>query len=240
MPDVAVVVGVSASAGLGAAVARRFAREGLHVVVSGRTEERLARVVAEISEAGGQSSFFVADATVESEVRQLFERARSQGSLQAVIYNVGNNLPIPFAELTAETFEKFWRVCVLAGFHTAQAALPELEKHGGSLFFTGASASMRGRPGFAHFGAAKAALRNMAQALAKEYGPRGVHVGHVVVDGAINGERLRQRFGEYLEALGEDGSLDPDAIADAYWFMHSQPRSVWTFELDVRPFKESW
>jgi NADP-dependent 3-hydroxy acid dehydrogenase YdfG len=99
---------------------------------------------------------------------------------------------------------------------------------------------MRGRPNFAHFGAAKAALRNMAQALAKDYGPKGIHVGHVVVDGVINGERVRQRFGEYLDAMGEDGSLEPDDIAEAFWFMHSQPRNAWTFEVDVRPFKESW
>ena len=99
---------------------------------------------------------------------------------------------------------------------------------------------MRGRPGFAHFSAAKAGLRNMAQALAKEYGPKGVHVGHVVVDGVINGEMVQNRFGDYLDSLGEDGALDPDAIADAYWFMHTQPRNAWTFEVDVRPFKEDW
>lgn len=240
MSDIAVVVGVSASNGLGAAIARRFAVGGLHVIVSGRTDERLRAVVEEIEAAGGSASSRVADATVEADVQDLFAHASSQGTLKAAIFNVGNNMPIPFAELDAATFEDFWRVCVLAGFLTAQAALPVLEKNGGSLLFTGASASMRGRPNFAHFGSAKAALRNMAQALAKDYGPKGVHVGHVVVDGAINGERLRERFGSYLDHLGEDGWLDPDAIAEAYWYMHTQPRSVWTFEVDVRPFKEKW
>ena len=108
------------------------------------------------------------------------------------------------------------------------------------MLFTGASASMRGRPNFAHFGSAKAGLRNLAQALAKDYGPRGVHVGHVVVDGVINGEMVRTHFKEYLDHLGEDGSMQPDAIADAFWFMHNQPRNTWTFEVDVRPFKETW
>lgn len=244
MSDIAVVVGVSASNGLGAAVARRFGRGGpdggLHVLVSGRTEERLKAVVGEIEAAGGSASFKVCDATDEGQVQDLFDHAASQGTIKATIFNVGNNMPIPFEELDAATFEDFWRVCVLSGFLTAKAALPHLEASGGVLLFTGASASMRGRPNFAHFGSSKAALRNMAQALAKDYGPKGVHVGHVVVDGAINGERIRERFASYLDHLGEDGSLDPDAIAESYWYMYSQPRSVWTFEVDVRPYKETW
>jgi NAD(P)-dependent dehydrogenase (short-subunit alcohol dehydrogenase family) len=240
MTEIAVVVGVSASNGLGAAIARRFAKEGLQVVVSGRTENRLQSIVGEIEGAGGSASYYVVDATVENQLHGLIKHASGLGTLKSVIFNVGNNLPLPFSELTADTFEDFWRVCVLAGFLTAKAALPELEKNGGTLLFTGASASMRGRPNFAHFGSAKAGLRNMAQAIAKDYGPKGVHVGHVVVDGAINGDRIRERFASYLDHLGEDGSLEPDAIADAYWFMHAQPRSVWTFEVDVRPFKESW
>ena len=111
---------------------------------------------------------------------------------------------------------------------------------GGSMLFTGASASMRGRPNFAHFASSKAGLRMLAQALAREYGPKGVHVAHVVVDGVIDGEIVRTRFGEYLDKLGEDGSLSPDAIAEAFWFLHSQPRSAWTHELDLRPFCETW
>ena len=240
MSEIAVVAGVSASNGLGAAIARRFGREGLHVVVSGRTEDNLKAVAGEIKDAGGESSHYVADATSQDDMMSLMAHAAGLGTLKAVIFNVGNNMPIPFTELTAETFENFWRVCVLAGFHTAKAALPNLEENSGSLLFTGASASMRGRPGFAHFGSAKAGLRNLVQALAKDYGPKGVHVGHVVVDGAINGERIRSRYAGYLDQLGEDGALDPDSIADAYWFMHSQPRSVWTFEVDVRPYKENW
>jgi NAD(P)-dependent dehydrogenase (short-subunit alcohol dehydrogenase family) len=240
MTDTAVVMGVGASRGLGAAVARRFARGGLQVVVAGRSEEKLSRVADEITDAGNTASYFVADATRPEDLEKLLDYARDKGKVTSVVFNVGNNQIVPFSELSAEQFEQFWRTCTLAGFLTAKAALPELERNGGSLLFTGASASMRGRPNFAHFGSAKAALRNLAQALAKDYGPRGVHVGHVVVDGVINGEIVRTRFGEYLDAMGEDGSMEPDAIAEAFWFMHTQPRNTWTFEVDVRPFKETW
>ena len=240
MSDIAVIIGVNASQGLGAAVARRFARGGFQVVVAGRTEERLANVAKEIEADGGAASYCVTDATIASDLDNLFARASDLGNVTAVIFNVGNNQIIPFSELSAEQFEQFWRVCTLSAFLTAQAALPILEQNGGSLLFTGASASMRGRPNFAHFGSAKAGLRNLAQALAKDYGPRGVHVGHVVVDGVINGEMVRTHFKEYLDHLGEDGSMQPDAIADAFWFMHNQPRNTWTFEVDVRPFKETW
>lgn len=240
MPDIAVVLGVSAVNGLGGAIARKFAARGLHVVVSGRTEQRLATVVDDIKASGSDASYCVADATDASALNNLMDQANALGTVKSVIFNVGNNQLLSFEDLTAEKFETFWRTCTLAGFLTAKAALPALQKNGGSLLFTGASASMRGRPGFAHFSSAKAALRNLAQALAKDYGPKGVHVGHVVVDGVINGEMVQTHLGEYLEALGEDGSLEPDAIADAYWFMHTQPRNSWTFEIDVRPFKETW
>jgi NAD(P)-dependent dehydrogenase (short-subunit alcohol dehydrogenase family) len=240
MSDIAIVLGVSASNGLGAAIARRFASGGLHVVVAGRTEQRLAIIVEEIRVQGGDASLCVTDATDAAAVDDLMARANSLGTLKSVVFNVGNNQPLAFSDLSAEQFEQFWRTCTLSGFLAAKASLPTLEANAGSLLFTGASASMRGRPGFAHFSAAKAGLRNMAQALAKEYGPKGVHVGHVVVDGVINGEMVQNRFGDYLDSLGEDGALAPDAIADAYWFMHTQPRNTWTFELDVRPFKENW
>ena len=240
MAYIAVVIGVSATNGLGGAIARKFATEGLHVLIAGRTEERLVTVVDDIKAQGGDASYCVADATDASALEYLMGQANSLGTVKSVIFNVGNNQPLAFADLTAEKFEAFWRTCTLAGFLTAKAALPTLEDNGGSLLFTGASASMRGRPGFAHFSAAKAGLRILAQALAKEFGPKGVHVGHVVVDGVINGEMVQNHLGTYLDSLGEDGSLEPDAIAEAYWFMHAQPRNSWTFEMDVRPFKENW
>lgn len=240
MTDIAVVVGVSATNGLGGAIARKFAIGGLHVIIAGRTEQRLVSVADDIRARGGDASYCVTDATDASSLKNLMTQANGLGTVKSVIFNVGNNQPLAFADLTAEKFETFWRTCTLGGFLTAKAALPALEDNGGSLLFTGASASMRGRPGFAHFSAAKAGLRNLAQALAKEYGPKGVHVGHVVVDGVINGEMVQNYLGDYLDSLGEDGSLEPDAIAEAYWFMHEQPRNSWTFEMDVRPFKENW
>jgi len=240
MNRVAFILGVGASNGLGAAIARRFARENLHVCIAGRTAHNLNVVKQEIDAQGGSASIAVCDATDRQQIRLALNSCEQYGQLEAVIFNVGNNAPIAFSDLTEEQFEKFWRVCTYSGFLTAKEALPRLEEHGGSLLFTGASASLRGRPGFAHFAAAKAGLRSIAQALAKDYGPKGIHVAHVVVDGAINGERLRSVLPEYLDRLGEDGSIDPDAISELYWLLHSQPRNAWTFELDVRPYKEVW
>ncbi len=240
MTDIAVVVGVGAINGLGAAIARRFAREKYTVIVAGRTSEKVDLVAENIAAEGGKCISKRTDASSEKDISELFDLASSKGKVKATIFNVGNNQIIDFSDLTAEILETFWRSNVLSGFLTAKAALPLLEKRGGSLLFTGASASIRGKPKFAHFGSAKAGLRNLAQSLAKEFGPRGVHIGHIIVDGVINGELAKTRFRDYLEALGESGSLEPDAIADSYWFLHTQPQNAWTFELDVRPYKEPW
>ncbi|NND67851.1 MAG: SDR family NAD(P)-dependent oxidoreductase [Halioglobus sp.] len=238
--NIAIVFGVGASNGLGAAIARRFADGGLHTVVVGRSQGKLDTVSNEINATGATCTPYVADATIAAQVQGAIDAASSLGTVEVQVCNVGNNLPLSFNDLTEELFEQFWRTCTLSGFLAAKAALPALIASGGSLLFTGASASLRGRPGFAHFSAAKAGLRNLAQAVAKEYGPQGVHVGHVVVDGVINGEIVRNAFGEYLDNLGPDGSLEPDAIAESFWQLHRQPRNAWTFELDIRPFKESW
>ncbi len=240
MKQLAVVMGVGASRGLGGALARRFAAEGLHTMVTGRTHEKLQRVVDEIHSNGGQAEARVVDATTEEQVKELFASLPASSELRAVLYNVGNNAIIPFKDLSAEQFEKFWRIGCLGGFLAAQAALPGLQRSGGSLLFTGASASLRGRPNFAHFAAAKAGLRVLAQSLAREYGPQGVHVAHVVVDGVIDGDMIREKFGDFINQLGEQGALDVDALADAFWYLHQQHPSAWTHELDLRPFKETW
>lgn len=241
MSETVVVLGAGASRGMGGALARRFASEGLHVVIAGRSEDKVAALAGEIASAGGSAEAMKTDVASEADQDALFDHVASKGPIAAVLFNAGNNAIIPFEQLTPDVVEKFWRVGCFGAFLTAKRAMPLLEKQGrGSLFFTGASASMRGKPNFAHFASMKAGLRMLAQALAREYGPKGVHVAHFIIDGVIDGEMVRERFGEYLENLGQDGALSPDAIADTYWHVHKQPRSAWTHEMDLRPFKENW
>lgn len=241
MSETVIVIGAGASKGVGGAAARRFAKEGYHVIAAGRTLEKVDAVAAEIMSAGGSAEGFQADVTIASDQDALFAHAATKGPLAAVIYNAGNNAIIPFEELEPELVEAFWRVGCFGAFLTAKRAIPVLKAQGtGSLFFTGASGSMRGKPNFAHFASMKAGLRMLAQSLAREFGPHGVHVAHFIIDGVIDGEMVRSRFGEYLDQLGDDGGLSPDAIADAYWHVHTQHRSAWTHEMDLRPFKETW
>ena len=241
MSGTVIVIGAGASNGVGGALTRKFAGEGHHVIVAGRTQEKVEALASEVTASGGSAEGFVVDVTSESAQDALFEHAKGKAPLSAVLYNAGNNAIIPFEQLDAETFEAFWRVGCFGGFLTAQRAIPILAAQGdGSLFFTGASGSMRGRANFAHFASMKAGLRMLAQSLAREFGPKGVHVAHFIIDGVIDGEMVRSRFGEYLDQLGEDGGLSPDAIAEAYWFVHTQARSAWTHEIDLRPFKENW
>jgi len=241
----ALVVGVGAEQGLGAALCRRFAREGYHVVVSGRTAAKIDRVVDAIRAAGGSAESFVADTTNETDVVRAFDRAMAPGAGLApadlVVFNAGNNRMIDFRELSAEQFEDHWRVGCFGGFLVGREAARRLVPLGrGTILFTGASGSLRGKPGFAHFAAAKAGLRMISQSMAREYGPLGVHVAHVVIDGGIDGERLRSRMPGLVEQRGADGLLGIDAIAEMYWQLHRQPRSAWTQEIDLRPFKESF
>jgi NAD(P)-dependent dehydrogenase (short-subunit alcohol dehydrogenase family) len=235
------VVGVGASKGVGAAVARRFAREGWPVAIAGRNEAKLAATAAELEAAGGRVVSVVGDASKADDARRFVEAAQALGPLAVVVHNAGSNMPAPFLKVTEERFEQHWREHALGGFQTAQAAIPVLlEGGGGTLIFTGASGSLRGKANFAPFAAAKAALRALAQSLAREFGPQGIHVGHVVIDGGIAGERLMSAFPELADRRGPDGMLDIDAIADAYWMLHHQHRSAWTLELDLRPWAETF
>ena len=241
MSGTVIVIGAGASQGVGGALSRKFAAEGHHVIVAGRTDAKVTALAEEVKSAGGSAEPFVVDVTAAEDQDALFEHAAGKGELAAVLYNAGNNAIIPFEQLDAETFEAFWRVGCLGGFLTAKRAIPLLKQQGkGSLFFTGASGSLRGKSNFAHFASMKAGLRMLAQSLAREFGPQGVHVAHFIIDGVIDGDMVRSRFGEYLDQLGEDGGLSPDAIADAYWYVHTQPKSAWTHEIDLRPFKENW
>jgi NAD(P)-dependent dehydrogenase (short-subunit alcohol dehydrogenase family) len=235
------VVGVGAWQGLGAAIARRFAAGGHPVVIAGRNAQKLEATAAGLEKTGARVSSVVGDAALAEDARRFAAEAQRLAPLAVAVYNAGGNEPAPFLEVSEERFTRHWREHALGAFQVAQAVLPLLLRNGGgSLFFTGASASLRGKAMFAPFASAKAAVRNLAQSIAREYGPQNIHVGHVVVDGGIAGDRLLSRNPQLRERRGEDGLLDPDAIADAYWYLHQQHRSAWTLELDLRPWNESF
>jgi NAD(P)-dependent dehydrogenase (short-subunit alcohol dehydrogenase family) len=235
------IVGVGAWQGLGAAIARRFARGGHPVVIAGRNAQKLEATLAELRKTGARASCVVGDAALAEDARRFAAESQRLAPLAVAVHNAGGNEPAPILEVSEASFTRHWREHALGGFQLAQAALPLLVQNGGgSLFFTGASASLRGKAKFAAFASAKSALRNLAQSIAREYGPQNIHVGHVVVDGGIAGDRLLSRAPQLRERRGEDGLLDPDAIADAYWNLHYQQRSAWTLELDLRPWNESF
>jgi NAD(P)-dependent dehydrogenase (short-subunit alcohol dehydrogenase family) len=241
----AVVVGVGAERGLGAAVCRRFGAEGYHVLVAGRTPDKIARVVQTITAKGGHATPIATDATKEDDVIRLFDRAMAPGDgfepADLVVFNAGNNRRLDFRDLSAAQFEDFWRVGCFAGFLVGREAARRLAPLGhGTVIFTGASGSLRGKPGFAQFAAAKAGLRMVAQSMAREYGPLGIHVAHVVIDGGIDGDRLRSRNPDIARERGEDGLLGIEAIAETYWQIHRQQRSAWTQEVDLRPYRETF
>lgn len=233
----AIVIGVGPDQGLGAQLCKRFATEGLHVLVAGRTRAALDAVVADIVAAGGRATAVVADATNESDIVALFDKAGSD--LELAIYNAGNNTPGKIIDMEADYFEQSWRVVCFGGFLFAREAVRRMVPKGaGTLLFTGASASLRGRTGYGAFNSSKAGLRTLAQAMAKEYAADGIHVGHVVVDGAIGGEKIRKRFPD--AAAREERLVSIDGIVDAFVFLHQQPRRAWSFELDVRTSHENW
>jgi NAD(P)-dependent dehydrogenase (short-subunit alcohol dehydrogenase family) len=237
---VALVVGVGSRQGLGAAIARRFASGGFHVLVAGRTAEKVQDVARDTQErSGGSVAALVGDASVEADARRFVEQAAAAGDLDVVLYNAGSNRRESIFDVTPQTFELFWREHTLGGFLVGQAAAREMRRAGkGSIFFTGASGSLRGKAGFAGFAAAKAGLRAVAQSMARELGPLNIHVGQVIVDGGIEGERFLSRFPDEVDRRGPDGLLKIEAIADTFWYLHHQHRSAWTLELDVRPWAE--
>jgi len=243
MTEAALVFGAGASAGIGGAASRRFAREGLAVIAVGRTQEKLDALAAEIRAAGGRAVGVVADVTRASEMGRAFDAVEKEtGAPPAlVVYNAGNMAAGPIAEMSDEFFEATWRVCAFGGFLCGREVAKRMVPRGkGTLIFTGATASLRARPPFTAFASAKAAERALAGGLAREFGPKGVHVAHVIVDGVIDGELVNSRMPQIKQNLGAEGMLSPDAIADAYWTLHRQQRSAWTFELDLRPYKEQF
>jgi len=238
----AIVVGVGPPRGLGAAIARRFAREGYRVTIMGRTAEKLDASLRELRAQGHDAEAVVGDVTDGALVRATVAAAdRADAPLDVAVFNAGGNWPRPFLDIDPAFLEEMWRVNALGGLLFAQAALRAmLPRKRGSLLFTGASASLRGKANFGSFAAAKAALRALAQSAAREFGPQGIHVAHVIVDGAIDGDRINTFLPGLKEAKGADGLLDPDAIAENYWTLHTQQRSAWSHEIDLRPWVESW
>ena len=234
----AIVIGVGPEDGLGGQLCVRFAERGHHVFVAGRTA---AKVEALASSIGDSATAVVADATDEAQVVALFDAAEAApGELTLAIYNAGNNTPGRIADMEASYFESSWRVGAFGGFLFGREAVRRMRGKGGTLLFTGASASLRGRANFGAFNASKGALRNLAQAMAKEYGEEGIHVGHVVVDGPIGGEKIKKGFPDFAERLGEERMIDIGGIVDCYEFLYNQPRRAWSFELDVRTSLENW
>lgn len=239
-PSVCCVIG--AGDATGSAIARRFAHEGYTVCVARRNEEALQPLVQQISEEGRLAIGFGLDARREEQVVDFFNRIEADvGPIEVVVFNVGGNVRFPILETSTQKYFKVWEMCALAGFLAGrEAARVMLPRGRGTLLFTGATASVRGAPGFAAFAGGKAALRALAQSMARELGPQGLHVAHVIIDGLIDTPFAREHFAQRVADAGPDGILNPEHIAEAYWWLHQQPRDAWTFELDLRPSVERW
>lgn len=242
MRRVCLVVG--AGDGLGAAIARAFAVEGLAVAITRRARhiDQLEALAADIRAAGGEAFAFGVDAREESETIALIDRIEDEiGPLEVAVFNVGANVRFPIRETTAQVYRKVWEMAAFAGFLLGREAARVMAPRGrGTILFTGATASLRGREGFSAFAGAKHALRALAQSMARELGPQGIHVAHVIIDGAVEGEFIKGITPDYEARLARDEILKPADIAASYVVLSRQPRSAWTHELDLRPWTESW
>jgi NAD(P)-dependent dehydrogenase (short-subunit alcohol dehydrogenase family) len=238
---VALVIG--AGDATGGAIARRFAREGYFACVTRRHGDKLAPLVQRIEQDGGQARGFGSDARREDEVTALFETIeREIGSIEVLSFNIGGNVRFPIRETTTRVYTKVWEMCALAGFLAGrEAAKAMVPRQRGTILFTGATASVRGGAGYSAFAGGKHALRALAQSMARELGPENIHVAHIVVDGAIDTDFIRERAPDRYESRKTaDALLNPESIAENYWMLHCQPRDAWTHELDLRPWVETW
>jgi NAD(P)-dependent dehydrogenase (short-subunit alcohol dehydrogenase family) len=233
---------VGAGDATGGAIARRFAREGYIACVTRRHADKLVPLVARIEAEGGSAHAFGSDARKEDEVTQLFAHIEKEiAPIEVAVFNIGANVRFPITETSARVYYKVWEMGCFGGFLMGrEAARVMLPRGRGSIFFTGATASLRGREGFAAFSGAKHALRALAQSMARELGPQGVHVAQIIVDGAIDTEFIRDNFPQRYALKDREGIVDPEAIAESYWQLHRQPRNAWTHEMDLRPWIEPW
>lgn len=240
MPDKRSVLVIGAGDATGGAIARRFAREGLAAAVTRRELPALEPLLQKIRADGGEAHGCGSDARVEEEVVALFETIeRDIGPLDAVIFNIGANVNFPIRETTSRVYRKVWEMAAFAGFLAGrEAAKVMVPRKRGTIIFTGATASIRGGSGFSAFSGAKFALRSLAQSMARELGPEGIHVAHTIIDGAIDTEWIAKNFPQRYALKEQGGILNPEHIADAYWMLHQQPRDAWTHELDLRPWME--
>jgi NAD(P)-dependent dehydrogenase (short-subunit alcohol dehydrogenase family) len=240
MKPVALVIGAGDSTG--GAIARRFARGGYTVCATRRSLDKLQPLLEEIRAGGGEAHGFATDARKEEETAALFEDIEQRiGPIEVLVFNIGANVPSSILEETARKYFKIWEMACFGGFLNAKEAAKRMVPRGkGTILFTGATASLRGSANFAAFAGAKHALRALAQSMARELGVRGIHVAHVVVDGAIDTEFIRENFPERYALKDQDGILNPDHIAENYWMLHMQPRDAWTHELDLRPWMEKF
>lgn len=236
----AVIIG--AGDATGGAIAKRFAKEGYVACVTRRDAEKLAPLTDEIKAAGGEARGFGSDARKEDQVVDLFQTIeREVGPVEVFVFNIGANVNFPILEMTERVYRKVWEMAAYAGFLTGREAARAMVPRGkGTMIFTGATASLRGGAGFSAFAGAKFALRALAQSMARELGPKGIHVAHPIIDGAIDTAFIRDTFPERYKLKEQDGILQPDHIAEAYWQLHVQPRDAWTHELDLRPWMENF
>ncbi|HMC91554.1 MAG TPA: SDR family NAD(P)-dependent oxidoreductase [Allosphingosinicella sp.] len=247
MPDRhASVAIVGAGDFIGAAIARRFAAEGYRVHGGRRQGDKLAPLSDEIAASGGSFTGYMLDAREEADVARFLAAADADAPLELCVFNIGANVQFPLLDTTERVFRKVWEMACLAGFLTGREAARHMLAHGrGSIFFTGATASLRGGKGYGAFAAAKAGLRALAQSMARELAPQNIHVAHLVIDAGVDTAWVRERIaaargGDAAEALPPDTLMNPASIAETYWQLHHQPRDAWTHELDLRPYGESW
>jgi NAD(P)-dependent dehydrogenase (short-subunit alcohol dehydrogenase family) len=237
-----VVLVVGAGDATGGAIAKRFAKEGFIACVTRRSADKLQPLVDSIRSDGGLAHGFACDARKEEEVVALIEQIETEiGPIEAFVFNIGANVPCSILEETARKYFKIWEMACFSGFLNArEVAIRMAKRRRGTILFTGATAGLRGAAGFAAFAGAKHGIRALAQSMARELGPMNIHVAHVVVDGAIDTDFIRDSFPEKYATKDQDGILNPQHIAENYWYLHAQPRDAWTFELDLRPWNERW